>query len=298
VLATLFEVMLPIAMLVALGVVARYLLDPSIKFLARINLYILSPALIFNCLANSTSTNASLLRTGMATLVFTFSLTALASLWSYSRRYGRAEQSGFYLAAVFSNTGNFGLPVVVAALGTAGLDVAVAVIVVQQVLMFTLGVYLAGRSHLTVKQSLLAVLYMPSVYAALAAVLYRQKVLTVSPVVLRIASLLTQAAIPLFLILLGVQLSSTKIRFKGRTAGAAAAFRLVLAPLLALFIAKILHLEPLSLRVFVLESAMPTAIITTMLAVEYNAAPALVSSVTLLTTVLSVVSLPLLLSLL
>ena len=297
-LGTLVKVMLPIAVLVTGGVVARLVLDPSIKFLAKINLYILSPALIFSCLVNSSSSNATLLRTGLATLIFTFSLTGLASLWSSLRRYGRAERSGFYLAAVFSNTGNFGLPVVIAALGSEGLDVDIAIIVVQQVLMFTLGVYLAGRSHLSVTKSLLTILYMPSVYAAIAAVLYREGILAVSPLILSLSSLLTQAAIPLFLILLGVQVSSTRLNFAGRTAFAATAFRLAGAPLVAFLIARALHLDGLGAKVFVLESAMPTAIITTMLAVEYNAAASLVSSVTLLTTVFSIVSLPLLLALL
>jgi len=234
----------------------------------------------------------------MATLLFTFSLTGLASLWSSFRKYGRAKRSGFYLAAVFSNTGNFGLPVVIAALGSQGLDVAVAIIVVQQVLMFTLGVYLAGRSHLTVSSSLLRIFYMPSIYAAIAAVLYRQDILSVSPLLLSLASLLTQAAIPLFLILLGAQVSSTRLNFTGKTTLAATAFRLALAPLVALIIARTLHLDGLGAKVFVLESAMPTAIITTMLAVEYNAAASLVSSVTLLTTVFSIISLPLLITLL
>lgn len=290
-------VMLPIGLMVLAGVLAKWLFEPDLKLLARINLYVLSPALVFNCLANSRASSSSLLLLGLATLIHTFSLTGLATIWSRFRNYSRADQSGFYLAAVFANTGNFGLPVTWAALGAKGTDTAIAIIVVQQVLMFTLGVYLAGRSNMTGRDSLLSILRMPSVYAACLAVLHRQGLFVVSRPVLHTSSLLTQTAIPLFLILLGAQVSSHKFAWTNRTVFAAGAFRLILAPVVATLIAIVLKIDPFSLKVFALETAMPTAVITTMLAVEYNSSPAMVSCVTLLTTAASLVTLPILLSL-
>lgn len=287
--------MLPILLLVLSGVAAKWLFDPDLRLLAKVNLYVLSPALVFTCLANSKASSRLLLLLGAATLLHTFSLTGLATLWSKYRHYSRAEQSGFYLAAVFANTGNFGLPVTLAALGARGTDTAIAIIVVQQVLMFTLGVYLAGRSSMTVKKSLLSILRMPSVYAAGLAVLHRQGLVVVDGPVLQVASVLTQTAIPLFLILLGAQVSSHKFAWTNRTVFAAGAFRLLLAPIVATIIALVLRLDTFSVKVFALEAAMPTAVITTMLAVEYNSSPTMVSCVTLLTTVASVFTLPILL---
>lgn len=294
---TLTSVMIPIGLLILSGVVAKLVLNPDLRVLARINLYVLSPALVFHCLANSRASSSSLLTLGLGTLLLSFALTGLATLWSKLRRYGRAETSGFYLATVFANAGNFGLPVTMATLGTKGTDIAIAIIVVQQILMFTLGVYLASRSNLSVKASLCAVARMPSVYAALLAILHRQNVFVVGRIGLQLASLLTQAAIPLFLILLGAQVSSHKFGWRNRTVYAASAFRLVTAPIIALSIAKLLGIDSFGTNVFVLESAMPTAVITTMLAVEYNASPAMVSCVTLLTTVASIVTIPIVLAL-
>lgn len=293
---TLTSVMIPIGLLILSGAVAKVVLNPDLRLLARINLYILSPALVFHCLANSRASSSSLLTLGLGTLVLSFMLTGLATLWSRARRYGRAETSGFYLATVFANAGNFGLPVTMATLGTKGTEIAIAIIVVQQILMFTLGVYLASRSNLSVRASLLSIARMPSVYAALLAILHRQKYFVVGRLGLQLASLLTQAAIPLFLILLGAQVSSHKFGWRNRTVYVASVFRLVLAPIIALSVALLLGIDSFGTNVFVLESAMPTAVITTMLAVEYNASPTMVSCVTLLTTVASVVTIPILLT--
>lgn len=289
-------VMLPISLLILSGVLAKKILNPDLKALARINLYVLSPALVFNCLAKSTASTASLLNLGVATLLLSFTLTGLATLWSRWRKYNRANTSGFYLAGVFANTGNFGLPVIMASLGSRGTETAIAIIVVQQVLMFTLGVYLAGRSNMSVRNSLLSVLKMPSVYAAILAILHRQGIVVLGRFGLELASLLTQTAIPLFLILLGAQISSHRFRWDSRIVYTAAIFRLTVAPIIALAIALVLGIDSFGTKVFILESAMPTAVITTMLAVEYNAAPEMVSCVTLLTTVASIVTIPVMLS--
>jgi len=288
--------MLPIGLLIGSGVIAKILLNPDLRVLARINLYILSPALVFHCLANSTASARSLLTLGFGTLVLSLTLTGLAGLWAKARRYPRTRSSGFYLASVFANAGNFGLPVTMAALGSKGTEVAIAIIVVQQVLMFTLGVYLAGRSNLSILDSIKSIFKMPSVYTALLAVLHRQGFFIVGRLGLELASILTQTAIPLFLILLGAQVSSTSISWNDRTVWAATGFRLVLAPIIALAIALLIGIDSFGTKVFMLESAMPTAVITTMLAVEYNAAPDMVSSVTLLTTLASMLTIPVLLS--
>lgn len=296
-LSTLTSVMVPIGLLILSGAVAKAVLNPDLRLLASINLYVLSPALVFHCLANSKASSSSLLTLGLGTLVLSFALTGLATIWSKLRRYGRAETSGFYLATVFANAGNFGLPVTMATLGTKGTEIAIAIIVVQQILMFTLGVYLASRSNLSINASLWSIARMPSVYAALLAILHRQKFLVVGRLGLQLASLLTQAAIPLFLILLGAQVSSHKFGWRNRTVYAASVFRLAVAPIIALSIARLLGIDSFGTNVFVLESAMPTAVITTMLAVEYNASPTMVSCVTLFTTVASIVTIPILLTL-
>jgi len=297
VLYTLTSVMVPIGLFILSGAVAKVLLNPDLRLLARINLYVLSPALVFHCLANSRASSSSLLTLGLGTLILSFVLTGLATMWAKIRRYGRAETSGFYLATVFANAGNFGLPVTMATLGTRGSEIAIAIIVVQQILMFTLGVYLASRSNLSVSASLGSIARMPSIYAAFLAILHRQKFIIFGQPSLQLASLLTQAAIPLFLILLGAQVSSHKFEWRNSAIYVASVFRLAIAPIIALAIARLLGIDSFGTNVFVLESAMPTAVITTMLAVEYNATPAMVSCVTLLTTVASIVTIPILLTL-
>jgi predicted permease len=64
----------------------------------------------------------------------------------------------------------------------------------------------------------------------------------------------------------------------------------VISPLVGIALVAWLRPDPLTGKVLVLEAAMPAAVNTMLLAVEFGAEPEQVSGVTLVTTVLSLVS--------
>jgi predicted permease len=72
--------------------------------------------------------------------------------------------------------------------------------------------------------------------------------------------------------------------------------RLLLAPLLAWAIASMMGLQGLTLNVVVLESAMPTAVITTILATEFESDPPFAALAVLTTTLLSIPTVTILLN--
>jgi len=105
----------------------------------------------------------------------------------------------------------------------------------------------------------------------------------------RATNLLGQAAIPVMLMLLGLQLASIKTFPRARLGliGLAAVSQLLLAPLATLGLASALQVSGVTLQAVVVESAMPTAVITTILAVEYDLDATLVSGTVVLSTLLS-----------
>lgn len=105
---------------------------------------------------------------------------------------------------IIGNNGNFGLPIALLALGRVGLDQAV-VIFVTSVAMYTVGPALLGP-HGGVGDAVLTVIKLPVAWALVAGLIVRLTGVTLPIGVARGVELLAQAAIPMVLIALGLQL--------------------------------------------------------------------------------------------
>jgi predicted permease len=110
--------------------------------------------------------------------------------------------------------------------------------------------------------------------------------------------LVGDAAVPLFLILLGLQLAETGAIGETPRVALATVLRLGLSVPLALLLAHLLGLSELSTELAVMLSSMPTAVNMTILAIEFDVRPRFVSSVVAVSTAASVLSLTLILALL
>ncbi|NLY54527.1 MAG: AEC family transporter [Firmicutes bacterium] len=287
------DLMLPLLLLILAGVLAHRWLQVEAKPLAKLTLYVLSPALIFNSLYNSQLTGDQLLRLGGGTLLFICSLSLLLTICARCLGLSVRLTSAMQLGSVFMNVGNYGLPIIAGIFGPVGLERGAVVMVVHQMLMFSLAIYFAARSSLSVGQSVKKILQMPTAYAAILALTLRRLPLALPSWLFKAITLLTQASIPIFLLLLGVQLAGMSFCRRWPLLGLGTFFKLGLAPLLADRVAHALQFDLLSRQAFILSAATPTAVVTTMLSVEFDAEPELVSSLTIITTLASILTIPL-----
>ena len=100
------------------------------------------------------------------------------------------------------------------------------------------------------------------------------------------------------ILVLGMQLERTRRIERLPLVGLATALKLVVAPLLAVVLAGVFGLEGVARQAGVSQSGSPTAVTTTILAMEYNTAPGFVTSVVTLSTVLCPLTLTVLIALL
>jgi len=289
--------MLPIVLLLVAGVIARRSLEVEAKPLSKITLYILSPALVFSSLVKSEVGGLELLKLAAATVGLILGLSALLSLCSRTLRWSPGLTSAMKLGSIFTNVGNYSLPIISSLFGRAGLERVAVIVVTHQLLMCSLAVYFAARSHLGAWRSLGSVLRMPTAYAAVLALVWRQLPVAPPSWLMETSGLLAQAALPVFLLLLGVQLAGVVVSRRLGLLVFGSAVKLGASPAWAILLGSWLSLDQVSGKVLALAAAAPTAIVTTMLAIEFDAEPELVSSLTLCTTVLSLVSVPLCISL-
>ncbi len=288
------ETVLPVFLVAIAGwVLARYV-DLDGKTLGRILFYITTPMLVFRSLYLMHESAAAVRNTIIVTVGVMVGTAALGWLAAYD--LGRRERAAITLTSGISNNGNMGLPLCLFAFGPAGLSLASVYYVASSFMTNTVGSVIASAGTLPVRSALGQVVRVPVLYAAIAGLTFNRLEWTLPVGVFRAVDLLADAAVPLMLVLLGVQLRNvTRIEpMPGlwRSTG----IRLLGAPLLALGICAALGIAGMERNVLILQASMPTAVITSVLATEYDTAPRLVAMVILTTTLLSMATISVILT--
>ncbi|HEX6989770.1 MAG TPA: AEC family transporter [Bacillota bacterium] len=287
-----FDVILPVLLIAAVGFILGRRLDLDPRPLARVTLYGLSPSLVMWSLSGASLDAAEVLDIALFALLLTGGMTAAALIVARGFGLHGPRRMALLLSSLFMNAGNYGMPVVLFALGPEALQRAVVFVIVQNLLTYTVGIAIAaqgrGAERTDLGRAARAMFGQPAFYAGLAGFGLRAWGDAVPDLLLRPLELLAGAAIPVLLLLLGLQMARVRPQVAVvRDVALASVLRLGLSPLLALVLAGLLQMPDLTARVLILEAAMPSAVVVTLLAVEFDALPEVVSSTTLTTTLAS-----------
>jgi hypothetical protein len=299
---TLLPAVLPVGLIILIGFIVGRTLTLQRSTLSQLTLYTLSPALIVDSLYR---TELSVTSSSKLIVGFTLISSVIYSLvWLVSRLTSLDSVLSRTITAIvlFPNTGNMGLPVATFALGTAGLDRAIVYMLGSSVLMFCFGpAIIQGKGIIS---GLKLTLRLPLFWAIILGLSLRILAIKLPWGLDRGIQQLGAAAIPVDLILLGMQLAATRFQLGIReilTAmpmASSAIARLAIAPIIAYIIGYCLQLETLDLQILVLQSAMPTAVSSLVLVSEFGGDQNLVARAIVTSTLLSFITLPILLSLL
>lgn len=285
-----WQVLTPIFLIAAVGFVLARRAGLQPRGLSRATFFLFTPCLIFDRFSHTTLSASDLARLA-AFVVLTIGGTTLLA-WGLCRvlNYGRALTSAFLLVVLAGNTGNYGLPANQFAFGEAALEPAVIYFAISTLLLSTVGVYIAARGQRSPLMALRNALTVPLTYAGLAGLLVWATGFQVPLPIERGAALAGQAAVPVMLVLLGVQLSGVRLRDGLQPIGLAAITKVGAGAVLGFLLAGWLGLSGITRQAAILEASMPTAVMTTVLATEYDSEPQFTASVVLVSTLLSLVT--------
>lgn len=264
----------PILAVAAVGYLLSWRLDLDVRPLNTAGLYVLVPALAFDSIVTTNLGGGEVAR--LSAGVVGYALVMLAVAWGVGRLLGESGPllGALMLAAAFPNSGFVGIPLSEFAFGEVGRTTAVLYLTVQNLVVYTLGVYVVSRTADGDRGPLAAVreiFRLPLVYAVLAGVLVRWLDLVPpggSPV-MDTVSMVGDASIPVMLLILGAQLAATDVAAVGRSV-APTVLKLAVAPVVGLGLALALGFsDPTVAKVFVLECATPAAVIPLSLTIEY-----------------------------
>ena len=264
---------LPIVAIATAGFVLGRVRDVAVDPLNTITVYVLVPALVFHSLATTSLGGATLASVAVGVLLFTGVMAVLAE--GTGRALGETEPilGTFVLVSVFSNAGNYGIPVSEFAFGAVGRSTAVVYIVAQSVAMYTLGVYLAARGDgEDWRSGMRAIFTIPLIYTVVAALAARSLgvVPAADTATMETLKLVGDSAIPVMLLILGIELADTDYSAAAIRVTPAAALKMLVAPVVAVGIVTVVGFQNTTVaRVFVLQCSMPAAVTTLILTGEF-----------------------------
>lgn len=265
---------LPIIALTTVGFVLGRRREINVAPLNTITINVLVPALIFHSLATTELSGSTLASVVVGVVLFTGVMAIIAE--GTGRLLGETEPilGTLVLVSVFSNAGNYGIPVSEFAFGAIGRSTAVIYIVAQAVVIYTGGVYLAARGEgENWRSGLRAIFEIPLVYTVAAALLARYVgiVPPAETAVMETLKLVGDSSIPVMLLILGIELAAVNYGTAIRRVAPAVALKMLLAPVVAVAVALLIDFtNPTVARVFVLECSMPAAVTTLILTGEFS----------------------------
>jgi hypothetical protein len=288
--------LVPVFAIAGAGFLLARFAGVQVQGVSRLTFHVLAPALVFNVLVTSTLDAAQSSRMALFYLLVAMTAAVIARLAAIPLRLDRRALSAFMLVVVCSNSGNYGLPVVLLAFGREALAFASVYFVCSAIFSYTGGVLLAASGRRSVRDAVAGLFRVPAFYGAMAALLTMSLDLSIPAMVMRPVGMLSDSALPLMILVLGMQIERATMPERPVVVAAAVAVSLVLTPLAAIGWAHVVGLRGAAFQAGVLQSSMPTAVMTTILALEFDAMPQFVTSVVCVATLLSPLTVTLLIA--
>ena len=288
----LVSAILPIALVALVGVWVGRMFKLERQTLARLSIYALVPALVLHSLAKTTLELGNAIAILTAFIIHTSFLYLIAVTLGKVLKFSSDEKKSLIATTIFANVGNMGLPFVLFSLGEAGLERAIVYLVGSS--LMTASVFPIVLKGEGVLKGLRYTACLPVLWAAIAG-LVLQGSGTILPIPIeRGVTLLSEGAIPVALLMLGIQLSETPFIF-GRYELLGAGLRLIVSPLLAFNIANLVGLAGIDRQVVVLQAAMPVAVNSLIWVTELGGDTVRVARTIVISTLLSLGTLPIVL---
>lgn len=256
--------------------------------------HVFAPALVFSSLVHSNVPGPELISLFVATLLGQIALGLIVYILIRVFRPNRIDSTSVILSTMCLNAGNFGLSLTFFAFDSIVFESAIAIFVANMILNYTIGVFVASNGRSSLLESAVNIFKVPAVYASILAILFRLTGIEVPLAIVRAMTVMGDAAIPGMLIMLGMQIVHFQRIPNKPLLTVGVITKLLIAPFLGLLILNIIPMSLPSQIAFLMQISMPTAVLTIVLATEYELEIDMVVSMIGVTTLLSPIPLSIL----
>lgn len=291
-------IILPVFLIFSTGFAGQKLLKLNIKSISRMALYLMTPFLAFETFYIN-ELNSDYFYMFIFNVLLIALLIGITIIICRIHKTDKAHMSALVLGGIFPNSGNYGAPVVLFTFGAVAFDYAIIIMVIHIFITNSVGIFIASygsNQSSKLKDAFLSVLKMPVLYGALLGVLLQLSQINLPLTIIESISLIGSAAIPTIMLILGMQLAEVRLKkFSVNYIIMIILIRMLISPFMAAILVGIMPVNDTIKQVFILLAAMPVAANTTMLATQFDVESEMISFATLVTTIISIFTIPLVL---
>lgn len=286
------NVLLPIFIMISLGYVLQKRVKLDLSTLAKLNINVFVPGFIFTKFYKANLAMNILLYIVIFFILYIAILYIIAYFTSKFQKLDKAKATTLNNSVLFFNSGNYGAPVndLVFKSDPLAMSVQVIVLTLQNIFTFTYGVFAIQSVQIGKLKALLNYFKMPIIYALLLAIILNYNNIRIPDFLWTTVSYLSDAMIAIALLLLGAQIANIKLSFKWTNSYFYIFIRLIVGPIIAFAIIKIMGLDGVIAQTIFIASAMPTSVNSSVIAQEYNNYPELAAEIVFLSTLFSAVT--------
>ena len=268
------------------------------KRLSNIVIDITCPALILSSTMGGTLPERQFILPLLSISLLTYILlTIIALALPRFLTHNKDEEGIVGFALMFGNVGFIGYPVVASIFGHQAVFYAAVLNVVNTFAVFTVGTMLLQGNEVNKRAAFRPkVLYSsPMMAAYLAMLIVAFGIDGIPTVISQPLTLIGNITVPAALLIIGSSMSqlSLKTMLGSRTVYATAVFRLAVIPLGLFLLFSVMGFSPLVVNINTVVIAMPVATYGTILCLKLGRDTTLITETTFITTILSVVTIPL-----
>ena len=199
----------------------------------------------------------------------------------------KKEYSIATVAAIIGNTGNLGIPINIAIFGEESIPYTTIVNLVNVFIVYTIGVYYYSRGTYDAKTSLMNIVKLPILWAAILAILLSVYKVPIHDSIMNMLMMGAYASMTMQLFLFGIYLYGTKIKeISKRLVIWVLTFKFIILPLLAFIVLINIEMDPMIKGIIFIELMMPLAVANVNLASLYDCKPRVVTALVFISSLL------------
>jgi malate permease and related proteins len=285
------NILFPVFLTILSGVLFARIFRSSAEPLTQFALYFATPALILHALVAHPISGGAVLKLSAVMLLYTAVLWALAEGTARLLGLDGTLRRAFCLAVVPMNVGNYGLPLVRFAFGAESVPFSVLVFVIFNLPLATWAIWVAAGGGASPLRGLRETLRIPIAHATVLAFALSALGWQVPEPLMKTAALLGDSAIPLLMVILGMQLGRTRLLGEPSSMAAATVLRLGVSPFVAWALTSAFGFTGAEQKIVILQTSTPAAVLPLLYALRFDCRPDWIASNLLLSTLVSAASL-------
>lgn len=271
----------------------------DIDVLNKVAINVAMPCLIFSSLYSADLSNISnlaimpmvSLSVGTISAIIVFIILKM-------KKVSKERLWGGVIPVAIGNTAFLGFPIVLGVFGQTGLLRAIFYDMGTLIMFLSLSIILMINFGGTFKEIAKKILSFPVLWGVILGISFNILNIPIGMIADDIIGYLAAAAIPIIMISLGLSLQFKDLKKNLKVAGLDVVVKLIIAPIIALILVTLLGLSGMEYTIPIVEAAMPSGMLTLVLAVTYKIDFKTAADCSIITTIFSLLTLPVIIGIL